>query len=62
MVEVDGGSSLTIEPKTLTVSERNDQSKIVSKRTQLPLKLAWAITAHKSQGKPLFQYSVEQSL
>lgn len=53
VVEFDGGRSFTIEPKTLTVADRNDPSKIVAKRTQLPLKLAWAITAHKCQGMTL---------
>lgn len=53
LVEFNGGCSFTIEPKTLTVADRNDPSKIVAKRTQLLLKLAWAITAHKSQGMTL---------
>lgn len=45
MVQFDDGINLTVEPKTLTVADRNDPRKTVSQRTQLPLKLAWVITA-----------------
>jgi len=53
VVQFGDGINLTVEPKTLTVADRNDPSKIVAQRTQLPLKLAWVITAHKSQGMSL---------
>ena len=53
VVQFDDGINLTVKPKTLTVADRNDPSRIVAQRTQLPLKLAWVITAHKSHGMTL---------
>jgi len=41
---------ITVEPAEWAIQ---DGSKIIAKVTQLPLRLAWAITVHKSQGMSL---------
>lgn len=42
--------SITVEPAEWAIA---DGSKILARITQLPLRLAWAITVHKSQGMSL---------
>jgi hypothetical protein len=47
IIETRDGRDLTIEPTDWAVEENG---KVRAKITQVPLRLAWAITVHKSQG------------
>ncbi len=47
VIETLGGYRLTIEPQEWMIEENG---KVRAKITQIPLRLAWAITIHKSQG------------
>ncbi|MBI4990696.1 AAA family ATPase [Candidatus Gottesmanbacteria bacterium] len=49
-VKTRGGQRIEVEPMDWTVEENG---KIRAQITQLPLRLAWAITVHKSQGMNL---------
>ena len=50
IIETRDGRELTIGPAEWAVEEGG---KVKAKLTQIPLKLAWAITIHKSQGQSL---------
>ncbi len=50
VVKTVSGSTLVVEPQEWRV---DDQGKTLATITQLPLRLAWAITVHKSQGMSL---------
>lgn len=49
-VKVANGMIIDVEPMDWSV---HDQGKILASITQIPLRLAWAITIHKSQGMSL---------
>jgi ATP-dependent DNA helicase PIF1 len=55
VVEFDNGRTETVLPEAFTHSYRH---KGVCTRTQLPLRLAWAITIHKSQGMSISRLCV----
>ncbi len=50
LVELQNGTELVVRPETW---ELRDGDKKRAGMTQLPLRLAWAITIHKSQGMTL---------
>ncbi len=50
LVETHEGRRILVEPMEWSISEGDE---VLAKITQLPLKLAWAMTIHKSQGVSL---------
>lgn len=50
IIQTAEGVEITIKPATWSIM---DQGKPIAEITQLPLRLAWAITVHKSQGMSL---------
>lgn len=58
IVELMNGRTIYVEPHTWSISE---DGKIRAEVSQLPLRLAWAITIHKSQGMSLDAAEVDLS-
>lgn len=58
MVKIRSGKIIEVEPMDWTVEENG---KVRARITQLPLRLAWAITVHKSQGMSLDEATMDLS-
>ncbi|MCR4311471.1 MAG: helix-turn-helix domain-containing protein, partial [Candidatus Taylorbacteria bacterium] len=50
IVKTDAGRTILVEPMEWNIQ---DEGRVLARITQLPLRLAWAITVHKSQGMSL---------
>lgn len=55
---IDSGRQLTVEPHSWSLTEDN---RVRAEVAQLPLRLAWAITVHKSQGMSLDAAEIDLS-
>lgn len=58
VIETLSGKRITMEPANWTIAEDN---KVLGEITQVPLRLAWAITVHKSQGMSLDAAEIDLS-
>ena len=58
VIETAEGNRVTIKPASWSMSE---DKKVLAEITQLPLRLAWAITIHKSQGMSLDAVEIDLS-
>src|SRR3989344_3247612 len=58
VVETNGGMKISVGPQSWKVEE---EGKVKAEISQLPLRLAWAITVHKSQGMSLDAMDVDLS-
>jgi len=58
IISLPCGKKIIVEPDSWTI---DDDSKILARITQIPLRLAWAITVHKSQGMTLNMAEIDLS-
>lgn len=58
-VKLTDGTTLLVEPETWSVE--NEAGKTIASFQQIPLRLAWAITIHKSQGMTLEAAEIDLS-
>lgn len=59
MVKLHTGQRVLVEPETWSMND--DKGKPLAEITQIPLRLAWAITVHKSQGMTLDAAQIDLS-
>jgi GTPase SAR1 family protein len=59
IVKTIDGNEITVEPSVWAVA--TDDGKVIASITQIPLRHAWAITVHKSQGMSLDQAFIDLS-
>ena len=58
-VKLTDGTTLLVEPETWSIE--NEAGKVIASFQQIPLRLAWAITIHKSQGMTLEAAEIDLS-
>ncbi|MEI7620591.1 MAG: PIF1 family DEAD/DEAH box helicase [Candidatus Falkowbacteria bacterium] len=58
IVRLSSGNEILVVPDSWTI---DDEHQILAKITQIPLRLAWAITVHKSQGMTLETAEIDLS-
>ena len=58
VVRLSSGTEILAEPDSWTI---DNEEKVLAKINQIPLRLAWAITVHKSQGMTLEAAEIDLS-
>jgi len=58
LVQIASGEVITVGPDSWTI---DDEERVLAKVNQIPLRLAWAITVHKSQGMTLDSAEIDLS-
>lgn len=58
-VSLVSGDMMTIKPRFCSWETLEARGKVTSRRTQIPLMLAWATTIHKSQGQTITKLKVD---